>query len=112
MPTTCASSPEGSTRKTTVAVRTAFRCVASRNRDRKKETLAKKKQPSSAEQHPAPGLRAYQYGTLYYVGSHGFSWSSTASGGSVHYLELNYARIIPQDLGYRAYGFPLRCLQK
>ena len=97
-------------------MRTAFRCVASRNRE--KETLAKKKQPSSAEQHPAPGFRDSGYrnatggsGKLYYVGADGYSWSSTASGGNAHCLELYYARIIPQNLNLRANGFPLRCLQ-
>ena len=67
---------------------------------------------------PAPGFRDSGYrnatggsGKLYYVGADGYSWSSTASGGNAHCLELYYARIIPQNLNLRANGFPLRCLQ-
>ena len=90
-------------------MRTVFRCVASRNR--KKETLAKKKQPSSAEQHPAPGYRHPSYGTLYSVGVYGFSWSSTASGSNAHNLGFSYGGVGPQNSDGRAFGFQLRCLQ-
>jgi hypothetical protein len=51
-------------------------------------------------------------GKLWGVGNNGFSWSSTASGSSAHCLDFSYARIVPQNLLYRAYGFQLRCLQE
>ena len=98
-------------------MRTVFRCVASR--DRKKETLAKKKQPSSAEQHPAPGFRDSGWreteggsGKLYHVGVSGFCWSSTEVGAYAYRLYFNYGGVNPQDLSQHAYGFPLRCLQE
>ncbi len=61
---------------------------------------------------PAPGYRHRDHGTLFYVGDYGFSWSSTEAGTNAHGLYFNYARIVPQDLYYRGYGFPLRCLQE
>ena len=66
--------------------------------------------------HPAPGFRDALgdrgYGRLWYVGANGYSWSSSVAGANAHYLELYSARIIPQSLNYRAYGFPLRCLRE
>jgi hypothetical protein len=109
MSTSWISIQAGSHRRITTTVRTVFRCVASRNR--KKETLAKKKQPSSAEQHPAPGYRHPSYGTLYSVGVYGFSWSSTASGSNAHNLGFSYGGVGPQNSDGRAFGFQLRCLQ-
>ncbi len=60
-----------------------------------------------------PGLRAYQYGTLYYVGYAGYIWSSTipTGSGSAHRLGFGYGGICPQSNNSRAYGFQLRCLQ-
>ncbi len=117
MPSTCTSTTEGFASKATASVRTVFRCVASR--DRKKETLAKKKQPSSAERHPAPGFRDSGYrnatggsGKLYYVGTYGCSWSSSIAGANAHHLYFGYSWLTPQSGNDRAYGFPLRCLQK
>ena len=69
-------------------------------------------QPSSAEQHPAPGYRHPSYGTLYSVGVYGFSWSSTASGSNAHNLGFSYGGVGPQSYSNRAYGFPLRCIQE
>ena len=109
MSTSWISIQAGSHRRITTTVRTVFRCVASRNRE--KETLAKKKQPSSAEQHPAPGYRHPSYGTLYSVGVYGFSWSSTASGSNAHNLGFSYGGVGPQNSDGRAFGFQLRCLQ-
>ncbi len=81
--------------------------------------MAKKKQPSSAERHPAPGFRDSGWreteggsGTLYAVGTNGCSWSSTVSGSNVRFLDFNPAWLIPQDSSNRAYGFQLRCLQE
>ena len=65
---------------------------------------------------PAPGFRdsGYNkgYGVLRGVGHGGFSWSSTESGTRARYLDFNTGGIVPQHNNYRAYGFPLRCLQE
>ncbi len=60
---------------------------------------------------PAPGLRAYQYGTLYHVGGAGFIWSSAipAGSGNARTLGFGYGGIRPQHYNNRAYGLPLRC---
>jgi hypothetical protein len=62
----------------------------------------------------APGLRAYQYGTLYHVGYAGYIWSSTipAGSGDARTLGFGYGGISPQSSNGRAYGFQLRCLQE
>ena len=63
---------------------------------------------------PAPGYRHRDHGTLYAVGADGYSWSSTIPTGSgyAHYLSFSYSWLDPQSSNYRAYGFPLRCLQE
>ena len=116
MPTAWSSTTPGSFRRISTSVRTAFRCVASRNRE--KETLAKKKQPSSAEQHPAPGFRDSGYrnatggsGKLYNVGTYGCSWSSSIAGANAHYLYFDYGWLNPRSSTHRANGLQLRCLQ-
>ena len=67
---------------------------------------------------PAPGFRDSGYrnatggsGKLYNVGADGYSWSSSIAGTNARFLDFNSARIVPQYLYYRGYGFPLRCLQ-
>ena len=92
-------------------VQTVFSCVASKNRE--KETLAKKK-PTFACRAAPPGLRAYQYGTLYDVGSAGYVWSSTipTGSGNAHNLSFYYGGIYPQLSSNRAHGLQLRCLQE
>ncbi len=72
--------------------------------------MAKKKQPSSAEQHPAPGLRGYEHGKVRDVGYGGYSWSSTITGSNAHFLRFHYGGVYPQDYSNRAYGLQLRCL--
>ncbi len=64
------------------------------------------------EDVPAPGYRTHGSGTLYHVGDHGFSWSSTIAGSNAHNLHFNYGGIHPQNNSRRAYGFQLRCLQE
>ena len=68
---------------------------------------------------PAPGFRDSGYrtvengaGKLYYVGTYGCSWSSFASGGNAYRLGFGDLGVYPQDRGYHAFGFPLRCLQE
>ncbi len=52
------------------------------------------------------------YGRLWYVGYGGYSWASMFTGSNVHHLSFYCGGISPQDGNYRAFGFPLRCLQE
>ena len=63
---------------------------------------------------PAAGYRHRDSGTLYAVGSNGYSWSSSIPAGSTnaHYLSFYYSWIYPQNSVSRAYGFQVRCLQE
>ncbi len=65
---------------------------------------------------PAPGIRAalstHGYGGLRDVGSAGCIWSSTIMGNSAPCLDFHCGGVYPQNNSYRAYGFPLRCLQE
>ena len=65
---------------------------------------------------PAPGFRdagsTKGYGTLFGVGSYGFSWSSFASGGNAYRLYFSNGGVYPQDRGSHAHGIQLRCLQE
>ncbi|MDE5945330.1 MAG: hypothetical protein K2G93_07090 [Rikenella sp.] len=62
---------------------------------------------------PAPGLRHYNSGTLYYVGRTGCSWSSTITESGTYFLDFLYTGVSPNyNSLYRAYGRPLRCLQE
>ncbi|MDE6499594.1 MAG: hypothetical protein K2K83_02670 [Rikenella sp.] len=50
---------------------------------------------------------------MYYVGSNGFSWSSSiGTTKSVYFLHFQHGEITPNYLSNRSYGFPLRCLQE
>ena len=62
----------------------------------------------------APGCRERSVGTLYAVGHGGNSWSSSIPAGSsdARYLGFNNSWLNPQSNNYRAYGFPVRCLQE
>ena len=70
---------------------------------------------SSTERHP-PGCRDAgnegRLGDLMYVGSYGYSWSSTASGTNGIYLYFCAAWIDSSFAYPRAYGFQLRCLSE
>ena len=61
---------------------------------------------------PAPGLRAYEYGTLWYVGRVGYSWSATEAGAATHNLNFGPTWVNPKGADHRASGLPLRCLQE
>ena len=62
--------------------------------------------------YPAPGYHDGGGGALYYVGNHGFSWSSRVSGTYGMHLVFNVTELYPSSAGYRAYGFQLRCLSE
>ncbi len=90
----------GSARRTTIAVRTVFRCVASRNRERTAR-------PRGAARHSKTGFDSDKRN------ARGYSWSSTFTGSDARYLGFNYgflARQASKTPGGR--GFPLRCLQE
>ena len=67
---------------------------------------------------PAPGYRDSGYnkagGALWLVGYYGYSWSTSILSGSssARFLYFGYDGVSPQGNSYRAYGFPLRCLQE
>ncbi|MDE5945187.1 MAG: hypothetical protein K2G93_06355 [Rikenella sp.] len=62
---------------------------------------------------PAPGIRGSGNGMLWYVGSHGFSWSSSVTTGlHAYHLHFNFSGILPNYYYHRAYGLQLRCLQE
>ena len=77
--------------------------------------------PNLAEKAPVfecraapPGFRVYGSGMLWYVGSNGYSWSSSfpSGSGNAHFLGFYFDGVGPQNSNYRAYGLPLRCLQE
>lgn len=57
---------------------------------------------------PLAGLRNLSDGSLYYVGSFGFYWSSTVSGSNSRYL-LFSSSLAFMDSYTRALGFSVRC---
>ncbi len=82
--------------------------------------FAKKSPAFECRAAPAPGFRdsggrgSRAGGTLWLVGNAGYIWSSAipTGSGNAHHLNLYYGGIYPQYYNYRAYGFPLRCLQE
>ena len=56
------------------------------------------------------GNRNYSNGLLYVVGSIGYGWSSTVVGTSSRYLYFDGSDAF-MDNGYRAIGFPVRCIK-
>ena len=59
---------------------------------------------------PMSGYRSYSNGSLGYVGTYGYYWSSTVSGTSSRYLNFSSSNAI-MDTFYRAFGFSVRCLK-
>ncbi len=51
-------------------------------------------------------------GTLYGVGTAGYSWAATITDADAYRLDFYHLGIIPHSSYYRANGFPLRCLQE
>ena len=65
---------------------------------------------------PASGQRSWTVGELVNVGTNGRCWKSSSNGlgdlanrGSD--LNSNSTNVNPQNTGYRAEGFPVRCVQ-
>ena len=64
--------------------------------------------------YPASGYRNRTSGALTYVGSGGYSWSSSPaqSSTSAGYLSFLATGVYPQCNDSRAYGFPVRCVRE
>ena len=62
---------------------------------------------------PASGLRNYMSGDLGVVSAYGYAWSSSPSWGSSNagYFELRASGVLTLGDVYRAYAFPVRCVQ-
>ncbi len=80
------------------AAATVFSCVASRN----------KRGPSST----APGYRSDANGTLHFVCSYGYVWSSKTNNIRSHNLHFSAPWLNPSYAYYRANGYQLRCLSE
>lgn len=62
---------------------------------------------------PASGYRNRSDGSLYYVGSDGYVWLSSAySQGYAYYLSFSSSYVSPQGYYYRAYGYSVRPVQE
>ncbi|WP_294591361.1 hypothetical protein [uncultured Rikenella sp.] len=61
---------------------------------------------------PAPGYRDRGEGTLWSVGSYGYSQSSWTNGHNGVWLEFRPTLLDPSFTFSRAYGLPLRCLSE
>ena len=61
---------------------------------------------------PAEGCRSYGSGTVNYVGTYGYYWSSTTNGSNAYYLSFGYNRIATQANSYRDYGYAVRCVKE
>ena len=65
--------------------------------------------------YPASGCRASDSGGLVNVGSGGYAWSSSphlASGVRGSLLDFYSSGVYPEGSYYRAFGFPVRCVQE
>ena len=65
--------------------------------------------------YPASGCRNSNSGGLTNVGTGGYAWSSSPnSASSVYGSNLNFSSSLvnPEGGNYRAYGFPVRCVQE
>jgi len=60
---------------------------------------------------PTSGFRNYTDGTLNYVASSGYVWSSTANGTFAYNLDFSSSNVTPARNNYRAFGFPVRCIK-
>ena len=88
------------------------RVVLTKFRQRAEKATYNRQARFACRAAPAPGNRAYQYGTLYSVGGHGYSWAAAVAGTNARYLYFRTGGLFPQASTDRAYGLPLRCLQE
>ena len=67
----------------------------------------------SGYSNPASGYLNNSNGTLNNVGSNGYYWSATPYSQSSGYnLRFGSSNVNPAYSSYRAYGFPVRCVQE
>jgi hypothetical protein len=59
---------------------------------------------------PAPGYRYNSYGYLYYPGTNGYYWSSSATSGSNGVYLYVYSSLAYRNNSTRHYGFSVRCV--
>ncbi|WP_300828332.1 hypothetical protein [uncultured Rikenella sp.] len=64
------------------------------------------------QQHPAPDYRHRDAGSLYYVGTNGYSWASAVNGSSGMYLSFHITGLYTSRTDSRGYGLQLRCLSE
>ena len=62
--------------------------------------------------YPAGGFRDRTTAMLNTMGSYGHCWSAAASNFNAIYLHFTITSITPSNAYYRAYGFPIRCVQE
>ena len=67
---------------------------------------AERPRPRGAARHSKTGFDSDKRNAC------GYSWSSSIAGANAHNLGFSYSWLTPQNSNYRAYGFPLRCLQE
>jgi hypothetical protein len=62
--------------------------------------------------YPASGNRHRESGAFTYTGFEGDYWSSASSGVNGFNLVFNNTVVYPAHTANRAYGFPVRCVQR
>ena len=61
---------------------------------------------------PATGYRTNGSLALRNVGGNGYCWSASVSGPHAKALDFNTSGVGPGNVGYRTFGFPIRCVQE
>jgi uncharacterized protein (TIGR02145 family) len=61
---------------------------------------------------PAAGSRTASSATPFLVGTYGYYWSSTVSGGDAYHLSFNSGNVYPGGQNGRARGFSVRCISE
>jgi hypothetical protein len=62
--------------------------------------------------YPAAGLRNSASGAFGYTGSYGIYWSSAVTSANGYNLTFHSTHVNPTSNNHRAYGFPVRCVQR
>lgn len=62
--------------------------------------------------YPSTGFLHYVTGALSYIGIGGYCWSAQSHEMYSKYLNYNMNEVNSSAIFYRAYGFPVRCIQE
>ena len=62
--------------------------------------------------YPLSGQRVSNLGTVSVIGSSGYSWSVTTTGTVAYALAYYLSDKVVDNVGRRAFGFPVRCVQE